>query len=80
MGTRPVPSTPPLRPLRSLVRECRAVLATGIRTVAFWTAVALPWALLALLLTGPALAHPELLVGLFVASVASGILGHNYGK
>lgn len=58
--------------------DLRTVLGYPVRAIGFWTAVLLPFVLLALVATGIAQQSPLLLTGLVVANVAALVVGRDY--
>ncbi|WP_049986216.1 hypothetical protein [Halobellus rufus] len=63
----------------SPVRSTVAFLAVPLRFVAFWTAVALPFLYVPLLLGGLDGSEPTVFFALFSANVVALVVGHGYG-
>lgn len=81
MGTRSALSTGhPLHPVISICRGYVRETLGLVRTISFWTAVTLPWVLLAFLLGGLALDHPVVFTVLLATNLVTGIIGHNHGE
>lgn len=58
----------------------RASVEALVRAAGFWTAVALPFVMLAVLVTGGAQRYPLAFVSLLVANLAALALGRNYDQ
>lgn len=72
-------TTPDGRPARSAA-WLESKLAGTARFAGFWSAVGLPFALLALVVTGAAAEQPVLFVALVVANCLGLRLGHAYNR
>lgn len=59
-------------------KDIKTVLGYPIQAIGFWTAVVLPFVLLALIVTGIAQQSPLLLTGLVIANVTGLIVGREY--
>ncbi|MFB6297240.1 MAG: hypothetical protein ABEH56_01835 [Salinirussus sp.] len=58
----------------------RRQLASVVRSVGFWAAVALPFVVLSLITTGAADGSPFLVGGLLAANVAALVVGRNHNR
>lgn len=61
-------------------KDIKTVLGYPIRAIGFWTAVVLPFVLLALVATGVAQQSPLLLAGLVTANVTGLVVGKDYKR
>jgi hypothetical protein len=58
----------------------RASVESLVRAVGFWTAVALPFVMLVVLVTGGAQRYPLAFVSLLAANMVALVLGRNYDR
>jgi hypothetical protein len=65
-------------PVWGRLSAARRQLVPVVRGVAFWSAILLPWVVIALLYTGFAMNEPELFTGLVVLNVVSAVAGGKY--